>query len=233
MSKSKALSNVEQEMALAAQQQAAAERPSLSTISLRGGIMQYMEEPVPGNTMDCIVVAHVHENAWYEGDWDPDNLVSPNCFALGVGDAEAMVPHEDVPEPVCANCVECPKHEWGSDPKGGRGKACKTKRRLAILPAGGGDEMALMKLPVTSVKGWGKYVNQIATMYARPPWGVITTIKVKPHAKYQFTVEFEFKALVDDAEVLGGMMKREEEAVAILMQPFDISTDEEEGSNKY
>jgi hypothetical protein len=93
--------------------------------------------------------------------------------------------------------------------------------------------MALMKLPVTSVKGWGKYVNQIATMYARPPWGVITTIKVKPHAKYQFTVEFEFKALVDDAEVLGGMMKREEEAVAILMQPFDISTDEEEGSNKY
>ncbi len=55
-----------------------------------------------------------------------------------------------------------------------------------------------MKLPVTSVDNWGKYVNQVGQMLNRSPDGVITRIFLEPHTKYQYTVNFELIEKVPD-----------------------------------
>ena len=119
-----------------------------------------------------------------------------------------------------AGCEGCPMNEWGSAGQG-RGKACQNRRRLMVIPAGyytprhgsrdfdlnlfddpkafQQAEIAYMKLPVTSVGNWAKYVNQLATSVRRPPFGVVTRIHLEPHQKHQYEVCFELVDNIPDA----------------------------------
>lgn len=125
-------------------------------------------------------------------------------------------------------CEGCPNNEWGSADQG-RGKACQNRRRLSVLPAGFYQpkrgsrdftlelfddtkhyetaEAAFMKLPVTSVANWSKYVNQVAQNVRRPFFGVVTRIHVEPNAKTQYEVQFEMIDLIPD-ELADTVMKR-------------------------
>ena len=67
------LVNWEAKLAAEANEVATTERPSVSTISLRSGIIQYMGQPVPDNKLECIVLASLHENVIYADAFDPDN----------------------------------------------------------------------------------------------------------------------------------------------------------------
>ena len=207
---------------------AATERPSLSKISLRAGVMSYGGQPVAGNSMDVLVLATVFRNVFYAGRFDPNNIQNPNCFAISQTDKD-MAPHENVAEPVAESCATCPNHEWGSDPNGGRGKACKEGRRLVLMPASAltdpesvkGCELALMDLPVTSVKNWSNTVNQLATASGLPYWAVVIRVEVRPDAKTQFKVIFSPVRVVDDKEVLTALMARHRVAVDVGMLPYD------------
>lgn len=131
-----------------------------------------------------------------------------------------------------AGCEGCPMNEWGSADQG-KGKACQNRRRLTVIPAGyytprkGSREFdlelfddpkhyqaadpAFLKLPVTSVSNWAKYVNQLAAGPRRPPYGVITRIFVEPHAQFQYQVCFETLDLVPD-HIADQVMARNEAA---------------------
>ena len=237
------LVNWEEKMAAAAAQASAVERPALSRISMRAGVLRYMDTEVPGNQLDCVVVASAIEQVYYDQPFEAERVVSPACFALadaGTPD-DALVPHPAVLEPQAAKCSECPQFEWGSGR--GRGKACSTRRRLALIPADalndkgkiGEAEVAMLSVPVTSVKHWANYVNKVAASAQRPPWCVVTRIAPQPDPKTQFKVTFEMLSAIDVA-FLSEVEKLIDVGSTALMTPYDMAATSEpaaEENTKY
>jgi len=237
VSESKELTNWEQEMAAQAQAVAKTERASIGRISFKSGVMTYMDNAIPNNTLDCIVVDFVKERVYYTEKWSAKEVKPPACFALALPDADYF-PHEDVPVPQSSACGPCPMNEWGSDPEGGRGKACKERRRLAVIPYPSKPEdvessdMAVMSIPVTSLKNWGNYVNKVSATFLRPPWGVITRVSLKPDAASQFKVNFDCVGSLDE-EYLPLVNARIALARQALFTPYEMNpeTEEAEGAD--
>jgi hypothetical protein len=185
-----------------------------SFISFKSGVMSYQGNPVPGNSLQIIVLSSIMENNFFEGSYDSNTPQSPVCYAFG-HDEEEMAPHEAVEEPQCETCAGCPHNEWGSADKG-NGKACKNVRRLAVITAdtldGGAEtlhdaEVAYVKLPVTSVKGWAGFVNQLAATN-KPPLAFVAEMSVVPDAKTQFKVTFKAIEEIDDGELIGALLEK-------------------------
>lgn len=231
---SKTASIVKWDEALAARAQMAKKaEESVSTgsfISLKSGVMSYNGNPVPGNKLDVVVVDAILENHYFEGAYDPNTPQSPVCYAFG-RDEDDMAPHEKVEEPFSDKCKGCPNNEWGSADTG-RGKACKNVRRLAIIPADALDDgaqgiedaaIAYLKVPVTSVKSWAGYVNQLAATN-KPPLAFVTEISVTPDAGSQFKVNFKAKESIEDGELIGALLAKAdvvEQTIAFPYQPVE------------
>jgi len=195
------------------------ERPALSIMSLKSGVMTIGGEAVPGNEMDCIIVASVTENSYYDTRYDPDVKTNPACYAIGEGRAEDLEPYPDSERKQSDACSSCEKFEWGSDPNGGRGKACKERRRLALMPADGSAEMCLLSIPPTSLKNWSNHVRSIIATTGMSPAGVITKIKTVPSAKNQFEVRFSIVGNVPEHS-LPTIMSKKADALETLLAPY-------------
>lgn len=182
------------ELGAAAKDAAAKERPAVGRISLKSGQMSYGGQPVPGNAMDVLIVGSGHRNVFYAGAYNPDNIVNPNCFAMG-GDDEGMAAHENVPDsevPPASDdvagkaretprsCVGCSKNAWGSAIRNGlpsKGKACKETRRLVLMPTDVLEGETIEEV-VNNIKGAelaildlpvtsvGNYANLVSTLAA-------------------------------------------------------------------
>jgi hypothetical protein len=208
--------NYQDRLAAMAKKATEVERPVGATIGTRAGILTYGGSPIPGNKLDCIIIASTHANAYYEGKFDPDNISSPACYAYGEEETD-MRPHPTAAKPQAESCAECPMNKWGSGTRDGvptKGKACKNSRSLALIPANtkpeeiADAEVAILKLPVMSVGNFSQYVGKVAALANRPPLGVVTTIGTVPDVKSQFKVTFAMGANVSD-EMLPGLFDRE------------------------
>lgn len=227
-------------------------------LSTRGGILKVGEQEMPGNQACVVILDWVRENTYYEGRFDPDAPAPPTCYAFARGpeEEEAMGPHESMQadltyfKPQNATCRGCAMNEWGSADKG-RGKACQNRRRLTVIPAGvfvpkrgsrdfdlevfddvahyEQADVAFMKLPVTSVENWAKFVNQIGASVNRSPDGVFTRIFTEPHPKWQYTVNFELIEKVP-VELAAVMIRRADAAQAAEMQGY-LPPQEREAAN--
>lgn len=211
--------------------------------STKGGILSWQGAPLPGNQMAVIILDSIFENVYYEGRYDPDTPQSPTCFAFG-RDEKTMRPHQiviDAGNHRHDQCAGCPMNEFGSA-ETGRGKACRNTRRLAMIPAGTFNQagkfelfedeehfastvIGFMKLPVTSVKGYSSFVKQVAGALRRPPFGIVTKVKIVPDPKSQFKVVFEPIMTVPD-ELMGIIMQRHEEAKSIIDFPYQPNDEE-------
>lgn len=204
--------------------------------STRNGVLSFNDNPMPNNEMVVIVLESRHENVFYEGRFDPENPSPPSCFAINKLDDD-MVPHEVVEDPQSNDCAQCPNNQWGSADVG-RGKACRNIRRLAMIPAGtiGEDgsceliddpahfqtaEIACMKIPPTSIKGFASFVNQLAQTMRRPPAAVYTRVYLED-TETAFRVNFEALGPVP-GELLDVIMARREDAGNMLEQPYDMT----------
>lgn len=216
---------------------------------LKGGILTFDKLPIPGNQMAVIVVDALLENIHFAGEYDPDVVAAPTCFAFGRLEKE-LRPHQVVVEAAQAqseSCQTCPHNVFGSADKG-RGKACRNTRRLALIPAGTLDAagkfipftkteqfstsvIGFMKLPVTSVKAYSAYVKQLAAVMRRPPHAVVTKIVVVPDKDTQFKVLFEPLGNVSDV-LLEVVMKRHEEAAVLIGTPYSLSQPDEESATR-
>jgi len=222
------LVNWSEELGKHAKEVASLERPALSQISLRAGVMTYQKQPVPGNKMEAIVIASAFENKYFTGTFNPDKYEAPACYALSL-DGEDMAPHEDARDKQSTRCDVCPQNQWGSQGQGKKGKACKQVRRLALLPVSAltdgnipSAELAVLSVPVTSTKNWANYVNAVAGEFSRPFWAMKTEVRTEPNAKTQFQVLFRATGLVDE-EYLAALFKRREAAHDVLLTPYDDS----------
>lgn len=229
-------------LAAQAKDVAAKERPSVSKISLRAGVISYGGQPVKGNVLPVVVMLAAHRNTYYDKPFDPNNLQNPVCFALSISgddmEAHENVPDENVPgERDDRACATCPLSQWGSDPKGGRGKACKETRRLIVLPAdcvGSAEdvekaEMAIVDIPVTSGKNYSNFVNALAATSSVPPWAAVTDLSTQPDPKSQFKVIFTPKKVIQDEEVLEALHRKLEQAERLALLPYDEVSSTESG----
>lgn len=221
------IANYDEMLAAMAKRATAIEKPTTSNIGTRAGILTYNGQPVPENKLNVIVIASTHANLYYEGDYDEKNPTNPVCYAYSE-DGEDMVPHPKSSKPQHTDCASCPWNAWESDPKGGRGKACKNTRRLALIPADTTvedlqtAEIATMQLPVTSVKIWAQYVNKLSTLFARPPLGVYTTIGSVPDRDTTFKLTFLNGPLVDVSMIMP-LVKKAEASQEQLERVYDAN----------
>ena len=127
-----------------------------------------------------------------------------------------LKPNSASPEKQHDMCVNCPKDQWGSATNGGKGKACAEKRRLLVMTADSIDsvdavnlgEVAALRTPVTSVRGFATYLQKIASATKRPLSAVVTRISVVPDAKTQFKLQFDFVRAIEDIEVVKALIAR-------------------------
>lgn len=240
-----ALTVWEQEMAAAAKAVARTEQiMGVKSISTRSGVMKIDDEIVPGNTLDAVILGSLHENQWFENDFDPKKTLPPSCYAYGDPEAEKpdadMKPHEKATNKQADACDGCWANKMGSAEKG-RGKACKNVRRLILVTEDAVEsaeelraaEMRLLKVPVMSTNGWAKFVHGIDEDMKRPPWGVVTTISLVPDDKSQFRVNFEFKELVQfDQKLYDEMKAKVKQGMQSLLAPYPEPMEEEEEAPK-
>lgn len=233
--------NWEQEMAKEAAVVAKAFRPTVGQISTKSGILSYMDQPIPGNKLNCIVLAAIFENNYFEGKYDPKNPRNPICYAFGkvdgTGEAPFMAPPEYVTEPhrKAADCEVCTWSKWGSDPESpsGKGKRCKEIYKLALVPAVTADtdvsktEIAILRVPVTSRKNFELYVNEAASVFRRPTWGMVTQISLAPHMRNQFEMKFAPLEPLPESS-LPNIYSRISGGLDVLMQKYEENTEKQE-----
>lgn len=235
MSDSTEIVDYEKLMADMAKQATAHERPTSSTVKVRSGIIHYNGDPVKGNKLDVVVIASTHANLFYDKEWDPDDMSSPVCYAYSP-DGENMRPHPKAEKPQHEDCDGCRHNKWGSDPKGGRGKACSNRRNLMMIPVPDTPEeimkteVAIMTLPVTSVKEWGNYVNLISATFGRPPLGMMTQIGVEPHVKHQFHVKFDAKGPIG-VEYIRPTMDKVAASMELLEKVYEANAEKPAGDD--
>lgn len=246
----------ESQMMAAAQDYARDEPSLMQSMSFKHGSIKINDEALPNNEAIVIILDSLHINTYFEGDYDPDNPLPPVCFAMGREEAN-LEAHVNVPgegdedfdtsyfalQSPTGYCKDCPHYQWGSAPKG-RGKSCKTKRRLVVIPAGQitvkgkGRNVDIQEeiyedpehyktadpvsavLPVTSVKNYSKYVKSLSQEHQRPPFGVITRMFTQGDDDTNFKVHFELVEVVTDPDIIPTLIQRNAEARDIIEDPY-------------
>jgi hypothetical protein len=243
MSKNEIVS-FESEMAKLAEQSIQAEKNSagVSFITTSGGVMKYRDNPIAGNSLDVIVLASPVERLYYTSRYDPTNNAPPSCFALG-STITGLKPSHLSDSPQAELCESCPKNQWGSATNGGKGKACGEKRRLFLMTADSAvsadsvnlAEVAALRIPVTSVKGYATYVQTVASTVKRPLAAVITKVSLVPDPKTQFKIQFTYVKALDDMSIVKALIARGEKEMTNAINNPDTEADEEviQTSNKY
>ena len=173
------------------------------------------------NELDAVIVDFVYTNKYYEGMYDKDNIVPPTCFAISA-DPQDLKPSPNSPEIQCEDgCAGCAMNQWGSD---GKGKACKNRMLLALLPGDATLDTPLMLLDIspTAVKPFSAYASSVARGLQRPPYGVLTKITCNPAVKHD-QAQFSDPQLIDDPEFIDMIRSRIPEARERLMVEPDVS----------
>jgi len=205
-----------EQLAKEAAEASASETALSKYISLKGGVMTYNGQAVPGNKLAVVILHSIFERSYYEKAWSASEIESPVCFAIARHEGD-LKPHGNSEKPQHnAGCDSCSQSQWGSDPKGGKAQACKSRRRLAMIGESvlkQGTEAIIntdvfgVRVPPTSTNLWAAYIQQVANVIKRPPYGVVTTIGVRPHPKFQFEMTFEFGRVLSEEELAAVMAK--------------------------
>lgn len=196
---------------------AEAEKPSGGFISFKSGRLSIGDQLMPNDKIECIVMDYLFQNRWYDSEYDSKKITSPACYAFGREEAD-LEPNPDADDPQGGPegfCSGCEKNEWGSNPKGGRGKACANTRRLFLLPADvindpgkvARTDFIQCDLPVTSVKNFSRFVSDLAPAGV-PPFAVVVEMSVKPHDDTLFQVYFKPIEQIKNEAVLEALANR-------------------------
>ena len=213
-------------LAALAKQTVASERPPGQFFSTKSGILSFNKIPLNGNQFNGIITAAMFENVFYMEKFNAEKISAPTCYAFAIGTDEGMAPHQQAHKAQAPTCAVCPNFKWGSDPGGGKGKACKQMRRLAVIPATGTDAEAIRKatvgfirVPVTSTKEWANYVRTLAQS-GRTPLTVVTNIALVPDAKTMHRFLFTFVSDIAEPELQEALVRRNEFDTLDIQAPY-------------
>lgn len=117
-----------------------------------------------------ILFTHRVNGYWSRALGDGEGNAAPDCSSMdgktGINNATGE----------CISCENCPLNQYGSDPKGGEGKACKNMRRVYLM-TNGDPNCYLLTVPPTSIKDVNK---KLKTLIAGgiPYTGMVVSIKL-------------------------------------------------------
>jgi hypothetical protein len=160
---------------------------SVDSISLKGGrfhIKRAGQQPMTLQLFNLDVVI-IHANpgvtkAYFEGAWNPDEVVAPACSS-----DDGVTPRADSDTPQCQTCAACPQNQFGSyiNPQTqAQSKACQDKKTLAVVtPGAEGGEMLRLQVPAASLKDFGNYMRGLPKV---PYYGIITRISFDTTVSY-------------------------------------------------
>jgi hypothetical protein len=197
-------------------------------ISIKGGKFS-LGETILTSPIRVVVVDFALENAYYKEKWDPNNIASPVCFALSLGDVDggrSMVPDSSSPEQQNDKCETCDQNKFGSA-ETGKGKACKNSVRLALLEADTTDpeqaSIAFLRCPPTSVGGFSKFVRETAAQSGNTIayFGVIVEVSFDPNPKLTYPILVFKRAEIIKSGALARMVLTHRKTVREqLLAPF-------------
>lgn len=173
------------------------------------------------DTFNGIIVDFVSFNAYYEGAYNPDNVVPPNCFAIGTVKNDDLAPSDASPDRQDDDCGSC-KGCWANAFKSadnGKGKACKQSIRVAVLLEDG--ELHRLNISSTGLTAFGAYVRDVANSLGCAPYGVMTTFTFDDKFDYPSVRCTDPVQLNDDQ--LAYVFTKRDDALAMLMVEPDVS----------
>lgn len=184
--------------------------PSGYMISTKGKTFTLPDGSANPGPLVCVVLDWVTANTYFEGIYNPKNVQPPACFAIGRTVAD-IKPSDNSPKKQgnpdkndedYGTCRGCPQNEWGSDPQGGKGKACKNTRRLLVVPANASAKTPCWVLSVspTGLKFFDKYVNTLADQGVHPI-EVVTEISFEASEAYP-SLRFEVSGKHDNLDTM-------------------------------
>lgn len=120
----------------------------------------------PRSSIEVVIVkANAHlSKTFYVNGYVEGSDAAPDCAS-----ANGIHPDAGVLNKQADVCATCPKNAWGSDPKGGKGKACGDHRRMAVVPltdmrneAFGGP--LLLRCPAASLQDMAAFDSRYKAM---------------------------------------------------------------------
>jgi len=170
--------------------------------------------------LDVVVVDFVYYNTYYEGPFDPNNMVPPNCFAIA-RDPKALIPSNNAPEKQCESCTGCWANEFGSS---GKGKACQNRVLMAVLPSDAKEDtpFTILDISPTAIKGFSSYLQSVVRGLGKMPYEVVTHIECNPAMKHDVAL-FSDPQVIEDNGLLGLVESRLGEAMERLATEPDVS----------
>jgi hypothetical protein len=92
-------------------------------------------QKVPVSSLEVVIIKAnpFLTKQFYVGPYVEGSNAAPDCYSL-----DGKVPSPQVPKPINASCVMCPKNQYGSliSDSGVKQKACRDSKKLAIVPLG-------------------------------------------------------------------------------------------------
>jgi hypothetical protein len=126
------------------------------------------------------------------------------------------------------DCTQCPWAEYGTDPKGGRGQACKQIHQILFLREGQ-FLPDILSVPPTSLKNCRQYFLRLLSS-GTAPWTRVTTLTLEratnaggdEYAKINFTAG----PVLSDGEK--ALMRPYASAMANFLRPINLTTEDYE-----
>lgn len=191
-----------------------------------------------GNEIQIVVLDFVSKNTWYEMPYNPNNIVPPDCYAIGKVLSQ-MAPGEDSPNRQGGSdggCSSCPLNQFGSG-NNGQSKACKNSRLAAVLvidpenPEASTAEDApiyTIEFAPTSLKAFDGMVAASARTLSGPPIKAIWTLSARNAGTYALQ---SFSDPLPN-NMLGAHIHRRPETVDMLSRTPDFSQKPAAGNNR-
>ena len=194
--------------------------PSGYMISTKGKVFTLPDGSSSDGPMICTILDWVTANTYFEGIYNPKEPQPPVCFAIAREPRKAT-PSMNSPKKQFDRCCGdadnegCPKNAWGSDPQGGKGKACKNTRRILLVPhdATENTQPWVITASPTSLKHFDKYVNTLADVGTHPI-EVVTSVYFEAGEAYP-SLRFSVENKHDNLNVMWALKERGQE---ILLQ---------------
>ena len=139
--------------------------------------------------LTVIVVDYRNYSVYYPGTYDPKNKVPPVCWAIASDNKTShqnLVPGNNVQNPVNPQCEGCKWAQWKTG-QGGKGKACKERIRVALVPLDGLTDKTpvwLLDVSPTGLDSFGKLVNLVKAEHGKPIMAGITKISFMAGVDY-------------------------------------------------
>lgn len=153
-----------------------------------------------------VLDAHPYNAYWNKAN-DPEDGSSrpPDCFS-----PDGLAPTST--EPQSPKCASCKLNKFGSDPEGGKGKACGNRRMVHLMMEGSPFPFRVQVTP-SSFRPWDEYMAMLSRK-GIPRDLVHTRMRLKPRKEGQYEwseLTFDIVGYVPSNEAYDGLLKFREE----------------------